>query len=249
MVESARALLASGHITGADLRGCFPPTPSGREVAHVGAVLRQAGDDRPDPRFVDRRRRSSTYVTWLVEHGYSTRFVWHQGPDRVRLRRVRQARGAREVGELAGARRGVRRRTGRPAHDPHGFDAADGKEVRGPVEQMLDGRGRRFRSRPAGPSHARPFADVAPGFFDYLVEERGLRPASVLGYRHHLERFEAYLRRIGVASIRELSPAILSAFVVERAAPDWPGARSATVPACCGCSCATCTGKASSPPT
>ena len=72
-------------------------------------------------------------------------------------------------------------------------------------------------SRVGRPHRPLPFADAAPGFFDYLAEERGLRPASVLGYRHHLDRFEAYLRRIGVRSIRELSPAILSAFVVERA--------------------------------
>ena len=57
----------------------------------------------------------------------------------------------------------------------------------------------------------------SPGFFEYLVEERGLRPASVLGYRHHLDRFEDYLRRIGVESIQELSPAILCAYSVERA--------------------------------
>ena len=66
------------------------------------------------------------------------------------------------------------------------------KEVRGPVEQMLsvvlpgfEPTGRRH--------HPQPFADVVPGFFDYLVEERGLRPASIDGYRHHLDRFEAYL--------------------------------------------------------
>ena len=90
------------------------------------------------------------------------------------------------------------------------------KEVRGPVEQMLSVVLPGFE--PAGRRHhAQPFAEVVPGFFDYLVEERGLRPASVLGYHHHLERFEAYLQRIGVESIQDLSPAILSAFVVERA--------------------------------
>ena len=65
-------------------------------------------------------------------------------------------------------------------------------------------------SPPAGRTSASPSPTVVPGFFDYLVEERGLRPASLLGYRHHLDRFEAYLQRIGVESIRELSPAILS---------------------------------------
>jgi site-specific recombinase XerD len=67
------------------------------------------------------------------------------------------------------------------------------------------------------PRHRQPFVDVAPGFFDYLVEERGLRPASLDSYRHYLDRFEAYLGRIGLASIQELSPVILSAFIVERA--------------------------------
>lgn len=66
-------------------------------------------------------------------------------------------------------------------------------------------------------AHPQPFPDVAPGFFDYLIDERGLRPASIYHYRHHLDRFEAYLARIGVSSIDELSPAILSAYIVERA--------------------------------
>jgi site-specific recombinase XerD len=90
------------------------------------------------------------------------------------------------------------------------------KEVRGPVEQMLSVVLPTFQ--PSGrPHHPQPFADILPGFFEYLVEERGLRPASVLGYRHHLDRFEGYLRRIGIKSIQELSPAILSAYIVERA--------------------------------
>ena len=90
------------------------------------------------------------------------------------------------------------------------------KEVRGPVEQMLsvvlpgfEPTGRRH--------HPQPFAGTVPGFFDYLDEERGLRPASIYQYRHHLDRFEAYLARIGVRSLGELSPPILSAYIVERA--------------------------------
>jgi integrase/recombinase XerD len=91
------------------------------------------------------------------------------------------------------------------------------KEARGPVEQLLTVVLAGFE--PSGrPKHTQPFADAVPGFFAYLVEERGLRPDSVLAYRHHLDRFEAYLCRIGVASIQELSPTILSSYVVERAA-------------------------------
>jgi integrase/recombinase XerD len=56
-----------------------------------------------------------------------------------------------------------------------------------------------------------------PGFFECLAAERGLRAESIVGYRHHLARFEAYLYQIGVTGLAELSPAILSAFVAERA--------------------------------
>jgi site-specific recombinase XerC len=35
-------------------------------------------------------------------------------------------------------------------------------------------------------------------------------------YSHHLRRFEAYLGKIGVQGLQELSPALLSAFVAER---------------------------------
>ena len=91
------------------------------------------------------------------------------------------------------------------------------KEVRGPIEQLLrlvvpgfKGTGRRHRHQ--------PFGEVVPGFFEYLVAERGLRPDSVRHYVHHLQRLEAYLVRVGVRDVQELSPALLSAFVAERSA-------------------------------
>ena len=102
--------------------------------------------------------------------------------------------------------------------------------MRGPIEQMLElvvpgfeGRGRPHR-------HA-PFADALPGFFDFLVSERGLRPASVSSYRFHLDRFETYLGRVGLQQLRELSPAVLSAFVAERSGA---GLAKTTVRDCCG---------------
>jgi site-specific recombinase XerD len=111
------------------------------------------------------------------------------------------------VTERVAAHRGAR------AGDRTGRQVA--KEVRGPIEQMLavvvpgfEGTGR--------PHRGDPFADAVPGFFEYLSTERGLRPASIRAYRHHMDRFEAYLARIGVTQVRELSPAVLSAFVAER---------------------------------
>ena len=76
-----------------------------------------------------------------------------------------------------------------------------------------------------------PFVEAVPGFFEFLAMERGLRPASVRQYLHHLRRFEAYLGRVGIRKLHELSPAVLSAFIAERSAN---GLSKTTVSNCCG---------------
>jgi site-specific recombinase XerD len=88
-------------------------------------------------------------------------------------------------------------------------------EARNPVEQMLrlavpDFVGRR-RARWARP----PFHGRAGRFYDYLVEERGLREASVHHYKDHLGPFEAYLDRIGCHELTSISPPVLGGFVAE----------------------------------
>jgi integrase/recombinase XerD len=175
------------------------------------------------PETIDRIRGSwvaveiEDYLGWLVEHGYSLKSIWRRVPIVFSFGEFAGARGASGIGELpAHVEAFVADRVAR--HEARtGSTRPMTKEVRGPVEQMLSVVLPGFE--PSGrPRQAQPFGDVVPGFFGYLVDERGLRPASVLGYRHHLDRFEAYLGRIGVESIQELSPAILSAFVVERAA-------------------------------
>ncbi len=61
-----------------------------------------------------------------------------------------------------------------------------------------------------------PFLDKAPGFFDYLREERGLRPATLHGYEHHLRVFEDYLQQVGVSRLLDITPSLISAFVTVR---------------------------------
>jgi integrase/recombinase XerD len=175
-----------------------------------------------NPLTIDRLRGSwiaaevEAYVAWLAEHGYSTKSIWRRVPIVFAFGEFARARGALVVGDLpAHVEAFVADRVA--AHDQRTrSERPMAKEVRGPVEQMLSVALSSFAPR-GRPHHPQPFADVLPGFFAYLVEERGLRPASVLGYRHHLDRFEAYLRRIRIESLQELSPAILSAYVVERA--------------------------------
>ena len=193
------------------------------------------------PQTVDRIRASwigpevERYVIWLAEQGYGTRSVLRRVPLVLAFGEFARARGAGDVADLPahveefvadrvagyrGARRCGELETKRQV----------AKEVRGPVEQLLGlvvagfvGSGRR--------GHDVPFLDAASGFFEYLAGERGLRPASIDSYQHHLVRFEAYLARIGVTRLADLSPAILTAFVAERAAS---GLGKATIRDGCG---------------
>ena len=185
------------------------------------------------PGTVDRVRASwigaeiERYVESLDDQGYSWKSVVRRVPLLVEFGEFGRARGAGVVADLpahadafvAERQRRTRRR-----------DAYFVKEVRAPVEQMLRialpgfvGGGRRRRPE--------PFAEALPGFYDYLAGERGVAPATIGAYQHHLVRFEAYLSRIGVAGLSELSPAILTAFVAERAAS---GLGKATVRDGCG---------------
>jgi integrase/recombinase XerD len=170
------------------------------------------------------------YVAWLAEHGYSARSVFRRVPLMVTFGEFAREGGAQTVADLpAHVDRFVAEwMEGRPGTRPGGQQIA--REVRGPIEQMLvvaipgfadSGRSRRCD----------PFAGALPGFFGYLVSERGLRPGSLRAYRHHLVRFEDYLARIGVESLSELAPAMLTAFVAERAAA---GLSKATVRDGCG---------------
>lgn len=59
-----------------------------------------------------------------------------------------------------------------------------------------------------------PFLAQAPGFFDYLQEERGLRPESIAThYGIELRYFAKYLDQIGCADLRSLSLPIVTQFI------------------------------------
>ncbi|MEX0708926.1 MAG: site-specific integrase, partial [Woeseia sp.] len=60
-----------------------------------------------------------------------------------------------------------------------------------------------------------PFEAQAPRFLTFLTEEKGLRPRSIKQYRFHLHQFAAYLKRIGIDDLIELSPTVLSGFIAE----------------------------------
>jgi site-specific recombinase XerD len=192
------------------------------------------------PQTVDRIRASwlgpeiERYVARLSGQGYANRTIFGRVPLLVRFADFARIRGATTVEDLpahveAFVAEWVVGRW-RPVRDSEGSGRQLAKEVRGPIEGMLEMAVPGFEG--SGRPHRRdPFVEAAAGFFDYLASERGLRPATIWAYRHYLHRFEVYLSRIGVHSLEELSPAILSAFVAERAAT---GIARTTVRDTCG---------------
>ena len=170
------------------------------------------------------------YVVWLAEQSYSRASVRCRVPVLFAFGEFAWAGGARSVGDLpAHVEAFVAERV--PELAQLGAVAARErvKNVRGPIEQML-------RLVVPGFTGSRrpllevPFIDELPGFFEYLLCERGLRPTSLQGYECYLRSFERYLGRVGVKQLVELSPALVSAFVAERSA----GLATASVGLLCG---------------
>ena len=63
---------------------------------------------------------------------------------------------------------------------------------------------------------AMPFAIAAPGFFPFLLNEKGLRRTTLHNYTYTLRPFESYLTQVGVG-LAELTPARITGFLNERA--------------------------------
>lgn len=157
------------------------------------------------------------YVGWLAGQGYRANNIRSRVPVLRRFGEFAQARGAKQLEDLPAHIEPFvsnwleERDNGRSAERTRQF----ANEIRGPIDHLLTvilpgfiGRGRSRISHD-------PFAEETPGFFAYLREERGLRETSILHYGHYLRLFEAYLVRVGVRTLGELSPPVLSAFVKE----------------------------------
>ena len=157
------------------------------------------------------------YVAWLAEQRYAARSVCRRVPMLMHFADFSAARGAKGWEDLpehvnafvtAWVRDHGRRCKNKEARRQVASAA------RNPVEQMLR------LLLPDYPDHKRatrpqPFAESVPGFFDYLRDERGLRPASIALYTHNLRRLESYLERIELGELRGLSPAVLSGFFTD----------------------------------
>lgn len=174
------------------------------------------------PDTIDRLRASwigepiEQYVQWLSENGYVDRNVYRRVPILRQFGEFTQHHGAKSYEDLQAfvepfVTQWVNERGSHYKEIPRWVE----HEARTPIEQMLrlilpdfigKGRSRKVKE---------PFLEQTPDFFLYLREERGLRESSILHHGHYLRLFEAYLEQIGLSSLNDLTPAILSAFFIK----------------------------------
>ena len=70
-----------------------------------------------------------------------------------------------------------------------------------------------------------PLQASAPGFFEHLREERGLRRDTIVRYEHHLRVFERFLRSAAITELSSLTPALINRFLVDSTVHLLPASR------------------------
>jgi len=155
------------------------------------------------------------YVGWLTEQKYAPRSIFIRVPLLIRFGESAQRAGAKVLADL-------------PAHvEPFvtAWLAQDGKQysevqrvaalrgIRGPIQQMLHLTLPQSSDFSAGVANA--FADIVPGFFEFLRRERGLRETTLVQYRQYLRRFEDYLRRAERPLLPDLPLSVVTDFITE----------------------------------
>ena len=156
------------------------------------------------------------YVVWLTENGYAISVVLRRVPILMRFGRFAQAYGAKNFNDLpqhvrAFAEAWQQERSGHCCNECTRQDLFH--DARNPVEQML------CLALPdyAEASHRRnlrdPFVELAPGFFAYLRDERGLQETTIRLYRYHLGWLESYCQQYSIAELRAISTVVLRGFL------------------------------------
>ncbi len=174
------------------------------------------------PTTVDRIRESwigdaiERYVVWLSDQNYASRNIFVRVPILLRFGEFAQRGGARSWEELpAHVESFVEtwlKRQGREYSELQRQAAARG--IRNPIQQLL----RVNLPQPSKSGLPDPFAVAVPGFFEFLRQERGLREATIIQYRHYLQRLQDYLHRIGRPLLPDLQLTTVSAFITDSGA-------------------------------
>ncbi len=180
------------------------------------------------PQTVDRFMASwigseiEEYVGWLTREGYGRRGVLRKVPTLMQFGEFARSRGAMTVADLprvadAFVASWIERHA-RRCRSKRGLQLVRA-EAHAPVHQMLRVvlPDLAAAEKLAASSRPWPFEDRVPGFDEYLTRERGLSPDTLREYRHHLLRFERYLRQRRVTRLAQLSPLLVRGFMTEGA--------------------------------
>jgi site-specific recombinase XerD len=175
------------------------------------------------PATLDRIRASwlgdaiEQYATWLTEQDYAARNIFIRIPILTRFGEFTRQQGANNWKQLPDYVEPFVRYTLKQSKTGTSkrLRGAAANGIRNPVQQLLRlilPEGSNIGLAQHGPD---PFIDSAPSFFSFLRNERGLREATLVQYRHYLRLLEEYLRRLGVDALSDLSPSVISAVITE----------------------------------
>jgi site-specific recombinase XerD len=173
------------------------------------------------PTTVDRIRQCwigeaiERYVTWLNEQNYAARNISFRVPVLMQFGEFARRAGATDFGELPNhvesfvEHRLDQRKRGYSESNRR----VSAREIRNPIRQML----RLILPHNAGDTSglADPFVDVAPGFFDFLRRERGLRETTLVQYRHYLQLLQDYLHKVDRPLLPNLALTVVTTFVTK----------------------------------
>lgn len=176
------------------------------------------------PSTVDRIRANVAgayiehYVEWMRAQGYADRNVFRRVPVLCQFGDFASQRGATDgesaLDHVEAFAQHWQAHHGKTCRSAEAL-AKVGHDARTPVRQMLE-----VALRGRVESHRQhkvfPFAADAPGFADYLRDERGLKEDTVEKYANYLNGFSEFLRRFRSESLTTFSPALLAAFIVDQ---------------------------------
>jgi len=158
------------------------------------------------------------YVTWLAEQGYAPRNVAFRVPVLVRFGEFAKTSGAINCNELSGyiepfVEHWLKER--RHGNDCESARRIVARGVRNPIQQMLHLIIPDYQNKGRSHDLVDPFIGSAPGFFEFLRRDRGLREPTIVQYQHYLRRTECYFRKSGIESLGDVSLAAITALITE----------------------------------
>jgi site-specific recombinase XerD len=163
--------------------------------------------------------RIKAYVTILCDQGYSTRTILRRVPILVEFASFTKANGVVEIEKAAQLVDDFVTNwvSGRRATRPADVRRRDGNLARATVRQFFCLAVSESEYQRARAPLVDPFARQAPGFFEYLRAERGLRQRTIHHYQHYLRRFERYLQHVGCQEISSLALPVVTGFITTAA--------------------------------